>query len=97
MLVLETYQSLKSQNPDTVLFMQLGDFYEAFDADAEIVAKETGLTLHTVGASDVKMAGAPCSTIDGYVAQLLKKGYHVAMAKREGRAGGEMAVKGERT
>jgi len=82
MLVLETYNNLKAQHPDAILLMQLGDFYEAFNEDAELVARETDLAVVTVG--KVKMAGAPCSTIDGYVARLIEKGHQVAMAKRKG-------------
>ena len=83
MTILETYQDIKSKHPDAIVFMRLGNFYEAFNEDAEIVAEATGLTLHTIGAREVKMAGAQSGAIDSYVARLVKKGHRVAMAERK--------------
>ena len=34
------YLQIKRQNPDAILFFRMGDFYELFDDDAEIVARE---------------------------------------------------------
>jgi DNA mismatch repair protein MutS len=39
------YLRLKAQHPDAILFFRLGDFYETFDADAEIAARELDLFL----------------------------------------------------
>ena len=32
------YLQIKQQNPDAILFFRMGDFYEMFDDDADIVA-----------------------------------------------------------
>jgi DNA mismatch repair protein MutS len=34
------YLEVKRQHPDAIVFFRLGDFYETFDADAELVAGE---------------------------------------------------------
>ena len=41
------YNEIKSKNKDCVLFFRLGDFYEMFDEDARLAAKELDLTLTT--------------------------------------------------
>ena len=39
------YLQIKQQNPDAILFFRMGDFYEMFDDDAEIVARELEIAL----------------------------------------------------
>ena len=39
------YLAMKEKYPDTILFYRLGDFYEMFFEDAEIVSNELELTL----------------------------------------------------
>ena len=41
------YNQIKEQNQDCILFFRLGDFYEMFDDDAKVAAKELDLTLTT--------------------------------------------------
>ena len=41
------YNAIKANNQDSILFFRLGDFYEMFDEDARIAAKELDLTLTT--------------------------------------------------
>jgi DNA mismatch repair protein MutS len=77
------YLEIKSKHPDAVVFFQLGDFYEAFDEDAETVAHELDvvLTSRPVAKNQrIPMAGVPCHAIEGYVARLIEKGYRVAIA-----------------
>ncbi len=81
------YLQIKRQHPDAVLFFRLGDFYEAFDQDAEIAARELDLVLTSRPVSKgtrVPMAGVPHHAIDGYVARLIEKGYRVAIAEQVG-------------
>jgi DNA mismatch repair protein MutS len=42
------YLQIKKQYPDAIIFFRLGDFYETFDEDAEIVAAvcDIALTSH---------------------------------------------------
>ena len=41
--MMDQYFEIKEAHPDTVLFFRMGDFYEMFHDDAEIVSKELGL------------------------------------------------------
>ena len=38
---------IKHKNEDCILFFRLGDFYEMFDEDAKVAARELDLTLTT--------------------------------------------------
>ncbi|NIM20212.1 MAG: hypothetical protein GTO51_08270, partial [Candidatus Latescibacteria bacterium] len=61
-------------------FFRLGDFYETFDQDAEIAARELDivLTSRKVGkGTRVPMAGIPHHAMENYLARLIARGYHV--------------------
>ncbi len=79
------YLQLKSQHPDCILFFRLGDFYETFDTDAEIVAEvcDVALTSRPVGSNQrVPLAGVPYHSVEGYLAQMVEAGYKVAIAEQ---------------
>src|SRR5215470_17425783 len=79
------YLNIKQQNPDAILFFRMGDFYEMFDDDAEIVARELeiALTRRDFGRSEKSpMAGIPHHAADGYIARLVSKGYRVAICEQ---------------
>ncbi|MFT4300721.1 MAG: DNA mismatch repair protein MutS [Desulfovibrio sp.] len=78
----EHYMSIKADYPDALLFYRMGDFYELFFSDAEVAARELQITL-TSRSRDVQnpipMCGVPWHAVDAYVAQLVDKGYHIAI------------------
>src|SRR5690349_17338583 len=80
------YRTIKSQYPDTILLWRLGDFYEAFEDDAKLLAAELGVTLTRRGfgknTSEFPMAGVPYHAVENYVARLLQLGYRVAIAEQ---------------
>lgn len=79
------YLQIKRQNPDALLFFRMGDFYEMFDEDAEIVARELDLALtrRDFGRGEKSpMAGVPHHAVDGYIARLVSKGYRVAVCEQ---------------
>src|SRR2546427_3097528 len=79
------YLQVKQQNPDAILFFRMGDFYEMFDDDAEIVARELeiALTRRDFGRGERSpMAGIPHHAADGYIARLVSKGYRVAVCEQ---------------
>jgi DNA mismatch repair protein MutS len=81
----QQYLGVKRQHPDTVLFFRMGDFYEMFDEDAEIVARELELTLtrRDWGRGEkTPMAGVPHHAAEGYIARLIGKGYRVAVCEQ---------------
>jgi DNA mismatch repair protein MutS len=83
--MLQQYLDCKQRYPDAVLFFRMGDFYEMFFEDAQVVARELGLTLTSRNKNDeqeVPMAGVPYHAYQGYVAQLIEKGFTVAIAEQ---------------
>ncbi len=41
----QQYLELKARYPDKILLFRMGDFFEAFDADAELIARRLEITL----------------------------------------------------
>ncbi len=84
------YLQLKSQHPGCILFFRLGDFYETFDGDAQIVADvcDVALTSRPVGNNQrVPLAGVPYHSVEGYLDLLVKAGYKVAVAEQVSQPG----------
>ncbi len=81
----EQYKRIKAKHKDALLFFRLGDFYEMFDDDAILASRLLGLTLtsrsHGKGGK-VPLAGIPYHAADKYIAQLLAKGYKVAICEQ---------------
>ncbi|HEX9012729.1 MAG TPA: DNA mismatch repair protein MutS, partial [Anaerolineaceae bacterium] len=70
-----------------ILFFRLGDFYETFDQDAEIAARELDIVLtgrNVAKGMRVPMAGIPFHAVDNYLSRLIDKGYHVAICEQVG-------------
>ena len=81
------YHSIKERNQDCILFFRLGDFYEMFDDDAKLAARELDLTLTTRDRGKPKeeqtpMCGVPYHSVDAYIARLVQKGYKVAICEQ---------------
>ncbi len=70
----------KTLSPDVILLFKLGDFYEAFEEDAKIVAKT--LTIALTKRGTVPMAGIPYHCLDKWVKMLVKAGYKVAVCEQ---------------
>jgi DNA mismatch repair protein MutS len=84
------YLQIKARFPDTILFFRLGDFYETFERDAEIVAQvlDIVLTSREQGKGQrVPLAGIPHHSVDGHIARLIAAGYKVAVCDQVGEAG----------
>jgi len=85
--VRKQYLQIKARHPDAIVFFRLGDFYETFDEDAEIAARELDLVLTSrpvAKGQRVPMAGVPHHAVEGYIARLIEKGYRVAIAEQVG-------------
>ena len=81
------YHDIKKRNKDCILFFRLGDFYEMFDEDARLAAKELDLTLTTRDRNKPKeeqtpMCGVPYHSVDAYIARLVARGYKVAICEQ---------------
>lgn len=85
--VMRQYRELKEQHPDTILFFRIGDFYETFESDAELVSRELDIVLTSrskSGDNRIPLAGVPYHAADGYIAKLIQKGYRVAVCEQVG-------------
>jgi DNA mismatch repair protein MutS len=79
------YLDVKRRYPHAIVFFRLGDFYETFDDDAELCARELDLTLTSKPMGKglrVPLAGIPYHAVDGYLAKLIAKGYKVALCEQ---------------
>jgi len=87
------YLDIKRQHPNAILFFRLGDFYETFDQDAEVTARELDIVLtsrNVAKGKRVPMAGIPHHAVENYLARLIERGYHVAICEQVG----EQPIKG---
>ena len=83
--MMKQYLQLKQENPDTLLFFRLGDFYEMFFEDAKIASRELDLTLtgRDCGLEErAPMCGVPFHSYENYLARLVAKGYKVAICEQ---------------
>ena len=85
--MMKQYLEMKERNPDSILFVRLGDFYEMFNEDARLVSKELDLTLTTRDRNKppeerTPMCGVPYHSCDSYIARLIAKGYKVAICEQ---------------
>ncbi|MBA2368917.1 MAG: DNA mismatch repair protein MutS [Candidatus Protochlamydia sp.] len=74
------WHACKKAAGDAVLFFRMGDFYEAFYEDAQLLSKELDLTL--TRRQDIPMSGVPFHTCEGYIDKLVAKGFRVAVAEQ---------------
>lgn len=85
--MLQQYWQIRQQfdDPDTILFFRLGDFYEMFFADAEVASKLLDITLTSRNRNDphpIPLCGVPYHAADGYIAKLLAAGKKVAICEQ---------------
>ena len=69
------YVDKQESYPDSLVFIKLGDFYEAFNETANIIAKEMNLTLtkKDLGSIKVDLTGFPYHVKDDYIAKVKDK------------------------
>lgn len=83
--MMQHYLKMKEENPDSILFYRLGDFYEMFFVDAKLVSQELDLVLtgRSAGVEEkVPMCGIPFHAANSYIQRLVKKGYKVAICEQ---------------
>lgn len=83
----QQFLDIKANYPNAIVLFRMGDFYETFDDDAELVARELDLTLTSRPLNKkerIPMAGVPHHSVEGYIGRLVAKGYHVAVVDQMG-------------
>ena len=83
--LMQQYREIKARHRNAILFFRMGDFYEMFEADAEVAARTLGLTLTTRNngaAAETPLAGVPVKAAAQYVRRLVEKGFRVAICEQ---------------
>ena len=80
------YGEIKEENPDSLVLYQVGDFFEAYGADAQTVSEalELNLTSRFIGNNQrTQMCGFPANCLETYINMLLDRGFDVAVSAAE--------------
>lgn len=80
------YSEIKEDNPDSLILYQMGDFFEAYGADAQTISEalELNLTSRSIGGNQrTQMCGFPSNRLETYVNMLLDRGFDVAVSSLE--------------
>lgn len=80
--LMQQYFAIKAEYPDTLLFFQVGDFYELFFQDAVEAASHLAIALTKRGqldGKDIPLCGVPVHALNHYIIKLVKAGYRVAL------------------
>lgn len=86
-LMYQRYLDVQSKYPQAIIAMRLGDFYEVFGKNAELLADELPLTLtgRDVGLeSRIPMVGFPYHASDMYLKKILGYGHSVVLIETDG-------------
>ena len=80
------YGEIKEETPDSLVLYQVGDFFEAYGADAQTVSEalELNLTSRFIGNNQrTQMCGFPANRLETYINMLLDRGFDVAVSATE--------------
>jgi len=83
--MMEQFIEIKTNNPDSLLFYRMGDFYELFFDDALEASRALGITLTKRGqhlGQDIPMCGVPIHAADDYLQKLISLGFRVAVCEQ---------------
>ncbi|MDR1696813.1 MAG: DNA mismatch repair protein MutS, partial [Rickettsiales bacterium] len=89
--IMKQYLEMKADAGDALLLFRLGDFYEAFFDDAQIISGALSLVCTTRGTYvpdgaekpvGIPMCGVPWHAAENYLARLVRGGYSVAIAEQ---------------
>ncbi len=78
--MMRQYRRIKAEQPDSLLFFRLGDFYELFGPDARTASALLGLTL--TQRQGIPMCGVPHHAAATYLRRLLDSGRSVAICEQ---------------
>jgi len=83
--MLRQYRRIKARYPDALVLYRLGDFYELFDEDARVAARELDLVLTSRRFSKqlrLPMCGVPYRSVTSYIGRLIERGHKVALVEQ---------------
>jgi DNA mismatch repair protein MutS len=79
------YLEIKRRHADAILLFRIGDFYEAFDDDARLLARELDIVLTSKPMGNnlrVPLAGVPYHSLERHLATLIARGHRVAICEQ---------------
>lgn len=79
------YLEIKRRHADALLLFRIGDFYEAFDDDARLLARELDIVLTSkpMGKDGrIPLAGVPHHSLERHLATLISRGHRVAICEQ---------------
>ncbi len=81
---MKQYHEAKKANPDCLVMLRMGDFYEMFYEDAVTASRELEITLTSRGKGEklAPLAGIPFHALEPYLGKLIKKGFKVAIIEQ---------------
>ena len=83
--MLRQYFEIKQSVGDAILFFRMGDFFEIFGEDAELIAPKLDIVLTAREKGDqtkIPFCGVPHHSAKGYWLKLVKPGYKVAICEQ---------------
>ena len=83
--MMEQYLAIRKEHQDCILLYRMGDFYEMFFDDAIIASKALNITLTKRGyhqGKQIPMCGVPVHNYEGYLRQLVSKGFRVGLCEQ---------------
>ena len=81
----QQYLDIKAKHKDQILLFRMGDFYETFDEDAQILSRELeiALTSREMGkGKKIPLAGIPYHSLNNYLGKLIDRNYAVAICEQ---------------
>ncbi|TET36549.1 DNA mismatch repair protein MutS [Candidatus Dependentiae bacterium] len=84
--LMQQYHDIRREHPDTLLFFQVGDFYELFFEDAKKASAFLGIALTARGKSGgepIPLCGVPIHAKEHYLHKLIKGGFRVAICDQQ--------------
>lgn len=81
----EQYLEIKRRHGDALVLFRIGDFYEAFDDDARVIARELSIVLTSKPMGKnlrVPLAGVPHHSLERHLATLIGRGLRVAICEQ---------------
>lgn len=79
-IIVRQYKDLKAKYPDSVVVLfRVGDFYEVYMEDAEIVSKTLGITLTKIKHNLIQQTMFPHYELDTYLPRLVRAGLRICI------------------
>lgn len=81
----QQYLDIKQRHRDAILLFRIGDFYETFDDDARLLARELDIVLTSKPMGKnlrLALAGIPHHSLERHLATLIARGHRVAICEQ---------------